>query len=194
MPLPLTASKRRGQACSPTRSKCVRGMPSATSRCRPRSGRSSLLEKADDAVQILRGLSVVASRGRIEEYRRLAKQCLEMARTISSPDGHATLVQMAQTWLRLAREQETAAQQQQPGPAPRTTTRRSRPPHMWMAPNLQDGRLSPLQVSDPRCVRQPRRARHDPVERLEFPAASVGAVRRLGDPHPLASRCTPQAT
>jgi hypothetical protein len=36
-----------------------------------------------------------------------------MARTISSPDGHATLVQMAQTWLRLAREQETAAQQRQ---------------------------------------------------------------------------------
>jgi hypothetical protein len=57
----------------------------------------------------------VASRA--EEYRRLSQQCLELARTISSPDGHATLVQMAQVWQRLADEQEAsippAVQQQQ---------------------------------------------------------------------------------
>jgi len=60
----------------------------------------------------------VASRA--EEYRRLAQQCLETARTISSKDGRAILVQMAQVWQRLAEEQETsifpdrpAAQQQQ---------------------------------------------------------------------------------
>jgi len=64
------------------------------------------------------GTVVVTTRA--EEYRRLAKQCLEMARTISSPDGHDIMVQMARTWLRLAEEQETsifpdrpAAQQQQ---------------------------------------------------------------------------------
>ena len=50
---------------------------------------------------------------RAEEYRRLAKRCLEMMRTVSSPDGRATLVDMAQVWLRLAEEQERAAQQQQ---------------------------------------------------------------------------------
>ena len=57
---------------------------------------------------------------RAEEYRRLAQQCLETARTISSKDGRAILVQMAQVWQRLAEEQETsifpdrpAAQQQQ---------------------------------------------------------------------------------
>jgi hypothetical protein len=38
----------------------------------------------------------VASRG--EEYRRLAQQCLEMARTIGNKDVRATLVQMAQVW------------------------------------------------------------------------------------------------
>jgi len=60
----------------------------------------------------------VASRA--EEYRRPAQQCLETARTISSKDGRAILVQMAQVWQRLAEEQETsifpdrpAAQQQQ---------------------------------------------------------------------------------
>ena len=51
--------------------------------------------------------------GRADEYRRLAKRCLEMMRTVSSPDGRATLVDMAQVWLRLAEEQERAAQQQQ---------------------------------------------------------------------------------
>jgi hypothetical protein len=60
----------------------------------------------------------VASRA--EEYRRLAQQCLEMARTISNKDVRATLIQMAQVWQRLAEEQETSglsdrprAQQQQ---------------------------------------------------------------------------------
>ena len=51
--------------------------------------------------------------GRADEYRRLAKRCLEMMRTVSSPDGRATLVDIAQVWLRLAEEQERAAQQQQ---------------------------------------------------------------------------------
>ena len=43
---------------------------------------------------------------RAEEYRGLAQQCLEMARTISNQEGRATLVQMVQVWLRLAKEQE----------------------------------------------------------------------------------------
>jgi hypothetical protein len=33
---------------------------------------------------------------------------LDVARTIKSPDGRATLVQMAQVWQRLADEQESA--------------------------------------------------------------------------------------
>jgi hypothetical protein len=45
---------------------------------------------------------------RAEEYRRLAQQCLDVARTIRDPDGHAALVQMAQVWQRLANEQESA--------------------------------------------------------------------------------------
>ena len=56
---------------------------------------------------------MAVTRSRAEEYRRLAKQCSDVARTIRSPDGRAVLVQMAQTWQRLAEEQETAAQQQQ---------------------------------------------------------------------------------
>jgi hypothetical protein len=44
---------------------------------------------------------------RAEEYRRLAQQCLEMARTISNQDVRATLIHMAQVWQRLANEQES---------------------------------------------------------------------------------------
>jgi len=45
---------------------------------------------------------------RAEEYRRLAQQCLETLRTISNQEARATLVQMAQVWLRLAEEQDAA--------------------------------------------------------------------------------------
>ena len=46
---------------------------------------------------------------RADEYRRLAHQCLDVARTISNEEGRVTLVQMAEVWLRLAEEQETAS-------------------------------------------------------------------------------------
>jgi hypothetical protein len=48
---------------------------------------------------------------RAEEYRRLARQCLETARTISSEEGRATLLQMAQVWQRLADEVAGATEQ-----------------------------------------------------------------------------------
>ena len=37
-------------------------------------------------------------------YRRLARECLEMARTITSCKRRATLIEMAQVWQRLADE------------------------------------------------------------------------------------------
>jgi hypothetical protein len=48
---------------------------------------------------------------RAEEYRRLARQCLETARTISNEEGRATLLQMAQVWQRLADEVAGATEQ-----------------------------------------------------------------------------------
>jgi hypothetical protein len=48
---------------------------------------------------------------RAEEYRRLAQQCLETARTISNEEGRATLLQMAQIWQRLADELAGATEQ-----------------------------------------------------------------------------------
>jgi hypothetical protein len=40
--------------------------------------------------------------GRSEEYRRYAAECLEMASTLHDPKARATLLHMAQVWLRLA--------------------------------------------------------------------------------------------
>jgi hypothetical protein len=48
-------------------------------------------------------VAVVASRA--EEYRRLARECLEAARSAQNEDGRNALLQMAQVWLRLAAEQ-----------------------------------------------------------------------------------------
>jgi hypothetical protein len=50
---------------------------------------------------------------RVTEYRRLARECLEIAHTLPIGERRTTLLQMAQVWQRLAEEQETAAQQQQ---------------------------------------------------------------------------------
>jgi hypothetical protein len=52
-------------------------------------------------------------------YRRLARDCLEMARTVASEGPRATLVEMAQIWMRLAGTEEgrqVAQQQQQTQP------------------------------------------------------------------------------
>ena len=48
-------------------------------------------------------------------YRRRARDCLEMARTVASEEARATLVEMAQIWMRLAGTEEgrQVAQQQQ---------------------------------------------------------------------------------
>jgi hypothetical protein len=43
---------------------------------------------------------------RSEQYRRFARECLEMARVFVSERARAALVQMAQVWLRLADEEE----------------------------------------------------------------------------------------
>ena len=42
--------------------------------------------------------------GKSEDYRRFAQECLEMANTTENPQVRATLLQMAQVWLRLAQE------------------------------------------------------------------------------------------
>jgi hypothetical protein len=41
-----------------------------------------------------------------EEYRRRANECLAVARTVSNPQGRASLETIAQMWFRLADELE----------------------------------------------------------------------------------------
>jgi hypothetical protein len=53
---------------------------------------------------------------RAEEYRRLAQECIDTARTIANEDARDALLQMAQVWQRLAEQKETTAQQQQVQP------------------------------------------------------------------------------
>ena len=42
-----------------------------------------------------------------EEYRRKAQECLDFARKISLERDRAIILDMAQSWLRLAEQQET---------------------------------------------------------------------------------------
>ena len=44
--------------------------------------------------------------GRSDEYRRYAAECLEMASVVHDPKARATLLHMAQVWLRLAGQGE----------------------------------------------------------------------------------------
>jgi hypothetical protein len=46
------------------------------------------------------------TRARAVEYRRLAQQCLGLARSVSTEEARVLLVDMATHWLRLAEEQE----------------------------------------------------------------------------------------
>ena len=47
------------------------------------------------------------TRARMEEYRRKAQECLELARKISLERERAIVLEIAQSWLRLAEQQET---------------------------------------------------------------------------------------
>jgi hypothetical protein len=43
---------------------------------------------------------------RADEYRRLARECLATARTISTGETRTALIDMARIWTRLAEEQD----------------------------------------------------------------------------------------
>jgi hypothetical protein len=45
---------------------------------------------------------------RVEQYRQLARECLKLAKLVSVATACASLVDMAEEWERLAREQERA--------------------------------------------------------------------------------------
>jgi hypothetical protein len=57
------------------------------------------------------------TRARMEEYRRKAQECLELARKISLERERAIVLEVAQSWLRLAEQQENA-----PAPIDRAAT------------------------------------------------------------------------
>jgi hypothetical protein len=62
------------------------------------------------------------TRARAKEYRRLAEECLAAMRTVTTEEARAVLIERAQFWFRLAKEQDdettnvegsTSAQRQQ---------------------------------------------------------------------------------
>ena len=44
---------------------------------------------------------------RAEEYRRLARECLQLVSTVTGEDCGRLLIEMARVWMRLATERET---------------------------------------------------------------------------------------
>lgn len=46
------------------------------------------------------------TRTRAEEYRRLGQDCLALAKAASSEEGGAVLIEGAEMWFRLAKEQD----------------------------------------------------------------------------------------
>jgi hypothetical protein len=49
-----------------------------------------------------------------KEYRRYAKECLELANTFQQSQAKDTLLHMAQVWLRLAQKTEVQVKASQP--------------------------------------------------------------------------------
>ena len=49
---------------------------------------------------------MAVTRARAEEYRRRAQECLDLARKISLERDRAVILDIAQSWLRLAEQQE----------------------------------------------------------------------------------------
>lgn len=53
--------------------------------------------------------------GRSDDYRRYAKECLDMANIVHDAKARASLLQMAQVWLRLAQQQDAKTKSHQGG-------------------------------------------------------------------------------
>ena len=52
------------------------------------------------------GAGALSRMGRSDDYRRYAKECLDMSNTVQDAKSRASLLQMAQVWLRLAQEHD----------------------------------------------------------------------------------------
>lgn len=53
--------------------------------------------------------------GRSDEYRRYVKECLDMANIVQDAKARASLLQMAQVWLRLAQRHDAKGEFDQGG-------------------------------------------------------------------------------
>ena len=53
--------------------------------------------------------------GRSDNYRRYAEECLDMANAVRDAKSRASLVQMAQVWLRLAQKYDAKRQSDHSG-------------------------------------------------------------------------------
>lgn len=61
------------------------------------------------------GAGALFRMGRSDDYRRYAKECLDMANTVQDAKSRASLLQMAQVWLRLAQEHDAKTKSDQGG-------------------------------------------------------------------------------
>ena len=66
------------------------------------------------------------TRARAKEYRSLAEECLAAMRTVSTEEARAVLIERAQYWLRLAKEQDDESTDVERS-IPPTPTSQSRP-------------------------------------------------------------------
>lgn len=51
--------------------------------------------------------------GRSDNYRRYAKECLDLASTVPDANTRASMLQMAQVWLRLAQKHDAKTKSHQ---------------------------------------------------------------------------------
>lgn len=61
------------------------------------------------------GAGAASRMGRSHHYRRYAKECLDMANTVQDAKTRASLLQMAQVWLRLAQQHDVHEESDQGG-------------------------------------------------------------------------------
>jgi hypothetical protein len=66
------------------------------------------------------------TRARAEEYRRLAQECLTTARTVTTEEVRAALIERAEFWFRLAEEQDNESSNVA-GPVPPPAAGESQP-------------------------------------------------------------------
>jgi hypothetical protein len=136
------------------------------------------------------------TRARAEEFRRKAQECFDLARKISLERDRVVVLDIAQSWLRLAEQQETQEKITPPPavgqlrrlpssnsrPSLRTRTRRNRAPELGPRPSsVEFTKIESADLARPAVSVRDRVRQYGQSQSRAWPASLQGVIVAINE-------------